>query len=192
MSSRRTLMRSLAAFCARMRRLLASDLLPKRAGQPVKALVHISFADLCEMDADSALQDRWIAGYRARWAAQRAAASVSTGDGGAWLEGEKARAIACDAMLVPVVTGDIDAGAVEELIGLCVRYHRIRTSTSGPADVTAHDAAIAEMRAGLEQQILGKILQVVSGPGGVASFLRRNLLGQGLNGPSLPLDVGQP
>ena len=167
-----------------MRRLLASDLLPERAGQPVKALVHISFADLCEMDADSALQDRWIAEYRARWAAQRAAASVSAGDGGAWLEGEKARAIACDAMIVPVVVGDIDTDSVEDLIVLCLRYHRIRTGTSGPADVTAHDAAIAEMRAGLEQQILGKILQVISGPGGVASFLRRNLTGQGLNGPS--------
>jgi hypothetical protein len=32
---------------------------------------------------------------------------------------------------------------------------------------------------------------VVSGPGGVASFLRRTMLGKGLNGPSLPLDVGQ-
>ena len=62
-----------------MRRLLASDLLPKRAGQPVKALVHVPFADLCQLDADSALQDQWIAGYRARWAAHRAAASVSTG-----------------------------------------------------------------------------------------------------------------
>jgi hypothetical protein len=34
-------------------------------------------------------------------------------------------------------------------------------------------------------------LQVVSGPGGVASFLRRTLLGKGLGGPSLPLDVGR-
>ena len=150
----------------RMRRLLASDLLPKRAGQPVKALVHISFADLCQMDVDSALQDKWIAGYRARWAAQRAAASVSTGDGGAWLEGEKARAIACDAMIIPVVVGDMDTGAVADLIVLCVRYHRIQTSASGPSDVTAHDAAIAEMRADLEQQILAKVLQVVSGPVG--------------------------
>ena len=50
---------------------------------------------------------------------------------------------------------------------------------------------MAEVLAGLEQQILGRILQVLSGPGGAASFLRRNLLGQGLNGPSLPLDVGQ-
>ena len=173
-----------------MRRLLASDLLPQRAGQPVKALVHMSFADLCELDADSALQDKWIAEYRARWAAQRAAASVSTGDGGAWLEGEKARAIACDAMIIPVVVGDIDTGAVEDLIVLCVRYHRTRESgsTARQAELTA---MVTQTLADLEQQILAKVLQVVSGPGGVASFLRRNLLGQGLNGPSLPLDVGQ-
>jgi hypothetical protein len=44
----------------------------------------------------------------------------------------------------------------------------------------------------LEQQIIAKVLQVVSGPGGVASFLRRQLLGKPLGGPSLPLDVGQP
>ena len=115
-----------------MRRLLASDLLPRRAGQPVKALVHISFADLCQLDADSALQEQWIAGYRARWAAHRAAASVSTGDGGAWLDGDTARAIACDAMIIPVVTGNIDPGAVDELIGLCVRYHALRTQPSAP------------------------------------------------------------
>ena len=122
-----------------MKRLLASDLLPKRAGQPVKALVHISFADLCALDTDSALQDAWITGYRARWAAQRAAASVSTGDGGAWLDGDKARAIACDAMIIPVVTGDIDPGAVEELIALCVRYHTIRTK----APAAGQDSASA-------------------------------------------------
>jgi len=202
------------ALAEAMRRLLASGLLPQRAGQPVKALVHISLADLLDRDGGSALQDTWIAGYRARWAAQRAAASVATGDGGAWLEGDAARAVACDAMIVPVVTGDIDPGAVEELILLCVRYHRLRTGTpdrtdsqdGGPDSCDAvvpagligraarqaqQAAAVAELLAGLEQQILGTILQVVSGPGGVASFLRRNLLGQGLNGPSLPLDVGQ-
>ena len=75
------------ALAEAMRRLLASGLLPRRAGQPVKALVHISFADLCKLDAGSALQDAWIGGYRARWAARRAAASVATGDGGAWLDG---------------------------------------------------------------------------------------------------------
>ncbi|HYB48779.1 MAG TPA: DUF222 domain-containing protein [Streptosporangiaceae bacterium] len=195
-----------------MRRLLASGLLPQRAGQPVKALVHISFADLCEMDQDSVLQDKWIAEYRAQWAAHRAAASVATGDGGAWLDGDAAREIACDAMMIPVVTGDVDPGAVEDLITLCVQYDRIRahagirtevgTDGTGGTDAQAgadygNSAAAgsgqsAEVLAMLQHQILGTIIRVVSGPGGVASFLRRNLLGQGLNGPSLPLDVGQP
>jgi len=180
------------------------------------------------------VQDRWIAEYRARWAAHRAAASVSTGDGGAWLDGDAAREVACDAMIVPVVTGDIDPGAVEELIALCVCYHQLRTQatpadlgstgpvgTPGPeaapetqdrtasqdapdasavipaglAGATARHAeqaaAVAAALAEMEHQILGKILQVVSGPGGAASFLRRHLLGKPLAGPSLPLDVGQ-
>jgi hypothetical protein len=152
--------------------------------------VHIYFAELREMDAGSALQDKWIAEYRAQWAAQRAAASVSTGDGGAWLEGDAARAMACDAMIIPVVTGDIDAGAAEDLIALCVSYHRTRTQADADGQATGTDRA-EQVLAMLEHQILGKILDVVSGPSGAASFLRRNLLGKGLNGPSLPLDVGQ-
>ena len=51
------------ALAEAMRRLLASGLLPQRAGQPVKALVHIYFAELLELDPGSALQDTWIAGY---------------------------------------------------------------------------------------------------------------------------------
>ena len=41
-----------------MRPLVAAGLLPERAGQPVKAWVHISLADLLLLDADSALQER--------------------------------------------------------------------------------------------------------------------------------------
>src|SRR5579871_2048731 len=213
-----------------MNRLLASDLLPQRAGQPVKALVHIYFAELLDLDRDGILQEKWIGEYRARWAAARAASSVSPGDGGAWLEGDAARAIAVDAMIIPVVLADVDPGALDELIALCVSYHHLRTQTP-PADrdpapaatrnpdsnedgagspatsdtagplpaglITAAArqaelaATVTDALAGLEQQILGKILQVVSGPGGAASFLRRNLLGKPLAGPSLPLDVGQ-
>ena len=182
------------ALAEAMKRLLASNLLPQRAGQPVKALVHMSFADLCDLDVDSKLQEAWIAGYRARWAAQRAAASVSTGDGGAWLEGDAARTVACDAMLVPVVMADLDPGAVEDLIGLCVRYDHLRRQAEPGQDPTQDAGSAdraAQVLAMLEHQILATVLQIVSGQGGVASFLRRNLLGKGLNGPSLPLDVGQ-
>ena len=38
-----------------MRRLVAGGLLPERAGQPVKALVHVSLADLIGLDGGSAL-----------------------------------------------------------------------------------------------------------------------------------------
>ena len=44
-----------------MRRLVAADLLPERAGQPVKALVHVSLADLIRLDGSSALMDEWTA-----------------------------------------------------------------------------------------------------------------------------------
>ena len=180
------------ALAEAMKRLLASSLLPARAGQPVKALVHVSFADLCELDVDSALQEAWIAGYRARWAAQRAAASVSTGDGGAWLEGDAARRVACDAMIVPVVTADLDPGAVEILISLCAEYDHLRRQAPAGPDLDPEQAdRTTQVLAMLEHQILAAVLQIVSGPGGVASFLRRNLMGKGLNGPSLPLDVGQ-
>ncbi len=114
------------ALAEAMRRLLASNLLPQRAGQPVKALAHIHFTELLAMDKDSVLQDTWITAYRAQWAARRAAASVGPGDGGAWLTGDAARAIAVDAMIVPVVNGDIDPDAVEDLISLCVRYDQAR------------------------------------------------------------------
>ena len=39
-----------------MQRLVTAGLLPERAGQPVKAWVHISLADLMMLDGDSALQ----------------------------------------------------------------------------------------------------------------------------------------
>ena len=97
-----------------MRRLAAAGLLPERAGQPVKAWVHISLADLLLLDGSSALQEEWTAGVRARWAAHRAAASAGGGsEGGAWLDGDAAAAVACDAAMAPVVTGDVNVDALE-------------------------------------------------------------------------------
>jgi hypothetical protein len=89
------------ALAEAMRRLAASDLLPERAGQPVKAWVHISLADLLLLDANSALQEQWTAQMRERWAARRAFASETGSEGGAWLDGDAAEAIACDAAMAP-------------------------------------------------------------------------------------------
>ena len=63
------------ALAEAMRRLVAANLLPERAGQPVKVWAHISLADLLRLDGSSALQEQWTAQVRARWAGHRAAAS---------------------------------------------------------------------------------------------------------------------
>jgi hypothetical protein len=94
-----------------MKRLVASGLLPERAGNPVRAWAHISLADLLLLDGDSALQEEWTAQVRARWAASRAFAAETGSEGGAWLDGQDAEAIACDAAMAPIVTGDISIDA---------------------------------------------------------------------------------
>ena len=104
-----------------MKRLLASGLLPERAGQPVKGWVHVSLAELRALDDGSALENEWIAEVRVRWVAHRAAASEGAGDGAAWLDGDAARAATCDATLTPVVTGNVEVGVLDDLVKLCVR-----------------------------------------------------------------------
>jgi hypothetical protein len=47
-----------------------------------------------------------------------------------------------------------------------------------------------QARAAVEQAVIGKAVDLLSGPGGLASFLRRRQLGVRLGGPSLPLDIG--
>ncbi len=204
-----------------MRRLIAAGLLPERAGQPVRALVHVSLADLMLLEGSSALMGEWAASARARWAAHRAAASAGGGsDGGAWLDGDAARAFTCDASMTPVVTGEVNPAALDELVRLCVQLGNLSHhhggdcgcsresgcgcgggaddgSTvrgcgpsgdgSGPA---APDPGTIRVREALEQAIIGQAVDLLSGPGGLAGFLRRRQLGARLAGPSLPLDVG--
>jgi hypothetical protein len=250
-----------------MRRLVAAGLLPKRAGQPVKVIAHITLADLMILDADSALQDRWTERVRAGWAGHRAATSVAGGDGGAWLEGDAAEGAACDGSITPVVFGEVNYAVLEDLMSLCIqlavyRHGTTAAATSAPSNSTTSSAASAASgpatsfspttssgsaaagsgssglaalldlagasglagllgpadtgvpagsrgtvpaagapgtgqippglmsRAALERAIIGKAVALVSGPGGLAGFLRRNQLGARLSGPSLPLDVG--
>ena len=120
------------ALAEAMRRLAASGMLPERAGQPVKAWAHISLADLILLDGDSALQEEWTERVRARWAARRAHAAETGATDGAWLDGDAAAAIACDAAMAPVVTGDVNVDALEDLVRLCVELDaRRRDGTPG-------------------------------------------------------------
>ena len=190
-----------------MRRLVAAGLLPERAGQPVKAWVHMSLADLMVLEGSSALLEEWTARVRAQWAGHRAAASAGGSDGGAWLDGDAAEAVACDAAMAPFVTGEVNPAALEDLVRLCVQLDRLRhhsagSGSSGPGS-SGQDGDGSEggsqgmpgpdtARAweAIERAIIGKAVDLLSGPGGLASFLRRRQLGACLGGPSLPLDIG--
>jgi hypothetical protein len=163
-------------------------------------------------EGSSALQQEWISRVRAAWAAHRAAASVSGSGGGAWLDGDAARAIACDAAMTPVVTGDVNPAVLEDLVRLCAQLDKLRHPGTGSTSTGAggtgregHDTPqgdtggtgdgaprpdITRAWEALEQAIIGKAADLMSGPGGLASFLRRRQLGVRLGGPSLPLDVG--
>jgi hypothetical protein len=194
-----------------MRRLVAADMVPARAGQPVKILGHVDLLGLIELDAGSVLMGQWTSRVRERWAAARALASeTGGGDGGVWLEGEDAEAFACDAGITPVVTGEVHLAALQDMVRLCLELGGHgpghcqpcrpqagdETGAAGDTASTGDTAGTGPVlptgrgRAALEQAIIGKAVDLLSGPGGLASFLRRGLLGARLGGPSLPLDVG--
>jgi Domain of unknown function (DUF222) len=184
-----------------MRRLVASDLLPERAGQPVKVWAHVTLAELRALDDGSVLAQEWIGEMAVRWAANRAAASQTGSDGAAWLDGKPARAMSCDATIIPVVTGQVDPGALDELMALCLQFTGHDSHCADPDRVADPPDGDDSRRVGprlptaqaqemLRHAIIRKAVDLVSGPGGLASFLRTRLLGARLAGPSLPLDVG--
>ena len=194
-----------------MRRLVTAGLLPERAGQPVKAWVHMSLADLMVLDGSSALLEEWTARVRAQWAGHRAQASAGGGDGGAWLDGDAAEAVVCDAAMAPFVTGEVNPAALEDLVRLCVQLDRLRhhprgdgtgpgggDGTGQDSSGTGGDGTSADGTGGgqgaaapdtaraweaLERAIIGKAVDLLSGPGGLASFLRRRQLGARLRRP---------
>jgi hypothetical protein len=185
-----------------MRRLAASGLLPERAGQPVKVWAHVSIAELRAMDDGSVLQTEWITEMQIRWSARRAEAAGGTGgDGGAWLDGDAARAVACDAAITPVVTGDVNPAVLDDLVALCLQLSGHGPRCAPQPDGDPAPAGSGEPPSGLalltpmsgeaiRQAIIGKAADLLSGPGGLASFLRTRQLGARLAGPSLPLDIG--
>ena len=172
--------------------------------------MHVSLADLMVLEGSSALLAEWTAEVRMQWAARRAAASEGAGDGGAWLDGDAAAAMACDASVIPVVTGEVNPAALDHLVELCVQLDKLGhtgTGTGGQGDGSdgipgggsaggnaggqgAPGPDAARGWEALEQAIIGQAVELMSGPGGLASFLRRRQLGARLGGPSLPLDVG--
>lgn len=186
------------------RRLIASGMLPGRAGQPTQAQVHITLAQLRAMPGASEAEAAW-----------RAAAAAEHG----WLTGPDADAAACDATLAPIVTGHADPAALDRLVQMFLTAHgladghgpagarpcgcrcggctcppRRAPSPAAPSPAAPSPAGLSPATLGrLRGALLGMAADVLSGPGGLASWLRHTqLTGTPAGTPSLPLDIPVP
>ncbi|MGD0246275.1 MAG: DUF222 domain-containing protein [Streptosporangiaceae bacterium] len=189
------------ALAEAMTRLIAAGLVPERAGQPVKMWAHVTLADLMLLDGSEKLREEWTRRARVRWAGyQPSSAEARTGDG-AWLDGDAAAAIGCDAMVAPVVWGQVNPAAFADLVRLSAELAKIYRhgldAVGHDGDTDGGDAANGTAGAGtvisreaLEQAIVGQAVDLLSGPGGLASFVRQHQLGEQFAGISLPLDLG--
>jgi hypothetical protein len=178
--------------------LLRARMVPGRAGADTQVLVLAGLGELRQMPGGSQIEQAWLAGP----------------GGPAFLTGKDAQAAACDAMIVPVVTGHADMTVIDLIIDLTLAaldggWHR--DPGAGPRD-GGHDPAgsgVADSgpvghgpggapgtvltpgaRDALRHAIARLAIDFVSGPGGLASCLRTGLLDRPYNTPSLPLDIG--
>ena len=162
--------------------LIRAKMVPDRAGSDTRVDVQIPLSSLREMPGAPAVEEAWL---RAR-----------AGQHG-YLQGKDAEAAACDALIVPIVTGTPNWDVITEMITLVTDHHN-RVAGPQPPGQPPGEPAPPPWARSLPPQEQEKLLyglarlaiDFVSGPGAIASALRRTLLGSQLNGKSVPLDAG--
>jgi hypothetical protein len=170
-------------YCCEL--LIRAKMVPDRAGADTRVDVTIPLHDLLRMDGASVIEDTWL---RAR-----------TGEHG-YLSGKDAEAVACDALIVPVVTGSPNWAIIGQMIALITdAYGHAAAGASGPGQGAppARPARSSwpqplppEEWQDLQHALARLAIHFVSGPGAITSALRRALLDAPLNGKSVILDVG--
>ncbi len=95
------------------RRLIAAGMLPGRAGQHRQMMVHITLAQLRNIPGSGSAEAAWAAAHQP-----------------GWLSGPEADAAACDATVVPVVTGRVDPAALDQLAEAFLTGHHHSPTTS--------------------------------------------------------------
>jgi Domain of unknown function (DUF222) len=153
------------------RRLIGAGCLPDRAGQPTQIVLHL---DLDRLRGLPGAPDA-----EAAWAGQ---ATAGPGDD-------------CDAQIVPVVTGRVDPNVLDRLAAALLHGTPASPDQLGPATLATPDQpGDATRRARAErsarQMILAAAADLLSGPAGLASWLRTRLLPGTVASVSLPLDIG--
>ena len=174
----------------RARRLVAGGL-PDTAGQPTEVQLHMTLDQLRGLPG--------AADAERSWAAARAAGDGAPG----WVYSRAAAAgYACDARLIPVVTGHLDPAVLDAatdryLAGMPVLAGFRRPDCRCGGCTCPPGAAAPPLsprtRRRLQDTLLAYAADILSGPAGLAAFLRAGLLSAGFPASvSLPLDTGTP
>ncbi len=154
-----------------MRRLIAAGGLPERAGQPTQIMLHMTLDQL-----------RGPGGEAERgWASGRAGSPAGPGAD-------------CDAAIVPIVFGHADPDVLNSLVTAMTRRSARGSDGDGDGDGTDQGPAATARQARAERAarliILRQAAELMSGPSGLAAYLRSHLDENLVATPSLPLDVG--
>jgi hypothetical protein len=185
------------------RRLIAAGGLPERAGQPTQIMLHLTLDQLRRQPGAAAAEAAW--------------AGAQAGPG-----------YDCDATIIPIVCGRVDADILDQLTHdlLTTLNHSQHTSHSRDSqgqdarqrwlDVAAAGSgpgtpgrpgsgripASNDGKAGadpqrrqltersIRQMLAGRAADLLSGPGGLAAYLRNGISDRLIATVSLPLDVG--
>src|SRR5215469_7157329 len=169
------------ALAEALHRLIKADLLPESAGQATMAQVLITFAELRREPGASAAEREWIASH--------------AGQPGL-LIGAAAEAATCDALIAPVVTGSVDWQALETMTEVWLSAHGLDHGrqpcgcTCGGCTCGSPAPLTDEQKSQLRRTLLSLAADAMSGPGGLAAYLRTRELGFPCSGRPLPLDMG--
>jgi hypothetical protein len=179
--------------------LLRARLVPDRAGADTRVDAVIDLARLLGLPGASELHEAWLAAL--------------AGEHG-YLDGLDAEVAACDAMVAPVVTGHPDLAVVDQMIDIIAGHLDAiggaagegagdpgSTAGEGSGGTAAGDgggratalspeALSARARQALRHDIARLAVDLVAGPGRLASILRRGLLDAPYNSKPVILDVG--
>jgi hypothetical protein len=169
------------ALAEALQRLIKAGLLPDSAGQATMAQVLIGFAELRREPGSSAAEREWIA--------------ARSGQPGR-LAGPGADAEACDALIAPTVVGSVDWQALDEMTEVWIDAHgpdhrEPCGCTCGGCTCQPPAPPDPDAKARLRRTLLALAADAMSGPDGLAGYLRTRQLGVPYSGKSLPLDVGK-
>ena len=174
------------------RRLAGAGCLPDRAGQPTQIQLHMTLDQLRGLDGAAGAEAAWA---EAAWAARGPAAAPGSD---------------CDATIVPVVSGHVDPAVLDQLTAALLS-HDPALARYGPGSGSGPGSRFglsswpepqppygqppygpqSPKAAAVRRVILRHAADLLSGPAGLAAFLRTGLLDSAAGSISLPLDVGR-